>query len=478
MHRKVVSALCAVLAAAACRSAAAAVPVYVMLPLSTVTEQNTLRDPATLASNLQALANIGVAGVMTDVWFGICEPHPRAYNFTGYQQLADLVAKYGLKMQAVMSFHKCGTELDRGECYIPLPQWVLNTTGIFYTDRHGYQNDEYISLFADQVPVFPDGRTPVQVYKDFMAAFARAMGSRMGRTVVEIQVGLGPTGELRYPSYSAPSWSFCGVGEFQCYDMRALQQLHDAAIQHGQANWGYAGPANAGDYTSRPANTGFFGNGPDNYQSPYGQFFLSWYSNALIQHGDRVLEAAASVFHPVGTAITGKVSGVHWWYKDSSHAAELTAGALHCAALCCADARLPLISAIAHAAAPPRPVHVPPGYYNTNNNNAYSAIVAMFKKHGAIIDFTCLEMQTSEQDPSCASAPFELVQQVKQAAAAAGVGFAGENALPRYDATAYNTIVQQSQGAEGFTYLRLGSELMQSGNLQTFQQFVQRMNQL
>jgi hypothetical protein len=36
----------------------------------------------------------------------------------------------------------------------------------------------------------------------------------------EIQVGMGPAGELRYPSYpeSNGTWRFPGIGEFQCYD--------------------------------------------------------------------------------------------------------------------------------------------------------------------------------------------------------------------------------------------------------------------
>jgi Glycosyl hydrolase family 14 len=41
-----------------------------------------------------------------------------------------------------------------------------------------------------------------------------------GTLFQEIQVGLGPCGELRYPSYpeSNGTWRFPGIGEFQCYD--------------------------------------------------------------------------------------------------------------------------------------------------------------------------------------------------------------------------------------------------------------------
>jgi hypothetical protein len=43
----------------------------------------------------------------------------------------------------------------------------------------------------------------------------------------EIQVGMGPCGELRYPSYpeSNGTWRFPGIGEFQCYDKVTVLSL-------------------------------------------------------------------------------------------------------------------------------------------------------------------------------------------------------------------------------------------------------------
>lgn len=43
----------------------------------------------------------------------------------------------------------------------------------------------------------------------------------------EIQVGLGPCGELRYPAYpeSNGTWKFPGIGEFQCYDKVSLTPI-------------------------------------------------------------------------------------------------------------------------------------------------------------------------------------------------------------------------------------------------------------
>lgn len=46
--------------------AASAVPVYVMLPLNTITTDNKISDPTTLQQQLQQLKSIGVAGFMMD----------------------------------------------------------------------------------------------------------------------------------------------------------------------------------------------------------------------------------------------------------------------------------------------------------------------------------------------------------------------------------------------------------------------------
>jgi beta-amylase len=55
-----------------------------------------------------------------------------------------------------------------------------------------------------------------------------------------------------------------------------LSSLQNAANQAGHSDWGLAGPNDAGNYNSRPEQTGFFQeNTRDNYESDYGRFFLS-----------------------------------------------------------------------------------------------------------------------------------------------------------------------------------------------------------
>jgi hypothetical protein len=76
----------------------------------------------------------------------------------------------------------------------------------------------------------------------------------------------------------------------QCYDKYMMEKLRKAAEVQRHPEWGM-GPSNAGSCNSRPQETEFFKDGGD-YCSPYGKFFLCWYSQTLIEHGDSVLKMA------------------------------------------------------------------------------------------------------------------------------------------------------------------------------------------
>ncbi|KAG6405354.1 hypothetical protein SASPL_132943 [Salvia splendens] len=266
------------------------VPVFVMLPLDTVSLGGNLNKPRAMLASLMALKTSGVEGVMVDVWWGLVEKDgPLKYNSEGYAELMNMVKKVGLKLQVVMSFHQCGGNVG-DSCTIPLPPWVLEEISknpdLIYTDKSGRRNPEYISLGCDSVAVLR-GRTPIQVYSDFMRSFRKRFKDYIGEVVVEVQGGMGPCGELRYPSYpeSNGTWRFPGIGEFQCYDKR-------------DGTW----------------------------NSEYGQFFMEWYSSKLLDHGEKILGAANIIFQGSGAKLSGKVAGIHWHYKTRSHAAELTAG--------------------------------------------------------------------------------------------------------------------------------------------------------
>jgi beta-amylase len=426
----------------------AKIPVYVLLQLDAVTSSRTVNNPSQLQSQMQQLKNAGVTGVSADFWWGLVERDaPKSYYWTPYTQILDICRSVGLKMVPVLSFHQCGGNVGDA-CDIPIPSWassVANSYDIFYKDAEGYSTNEYLSLGVDNQKIF-GGRSAVDMYSDYMSDFNQNVLSKYSDVIDQVHLSLGPASELRYPSYPLSKWSFCGVGEFICYDKYMLQNLADSATAIGHPEWGHAGPNNAGNYNSQPQDTGFFStSGGDNFQSGYGQFFLNWYSEQLITHGETIVQSANSIFSGTGISIAAKVSGVHWWYNTNHHAAELTAG-----------------------------------YNVVNGNNFYSKVAQRLKNAGLdILVFTCMEMRDSQQPSNCDCGPYELVKQVKAAAGSAGLKFAGENALPRYDSDAYSVILDQSTNSfpnVEFTYLRLGSDLLSSSNFGTFQNFVNNMN--
>eukprot|EP00698_Gefionella_okellyi_P012059 TRINITY_DN3220_c0_g1_i2.p1 TRINITY_DN3220_c0_g1~~TRINITY_DN3220_c0_g1_i2.p1 ORF type:complete len:415 (-),score=75.70 TRINITY_DN3220_c0_g1_i2:1163-2407(-) len=414
-----------------------------MLQLDVVNANCTLKDPAKLETQFQQLKTGGVTGVMLDVWWGIVEQSPQQYNFSAYVQVVKMLQSVGLEFQAVMSFHQCGGNVGDA-CDIPLPSWVLDAAPaneIFYTDQWGHSDSEYISLGADNLPLI-HGRTPIDCYTQYMQAFYNTFETYLGNVITLIEVGLGPSGEMRYPAYQSSQWSFCGIGAFQCWDSNMLAAFQKSAANAGHPEWN-APPTDAGSYNSHPEQTNFFTAG---YSNAYGQFFLEWYSNALIEHGNSILAAAKSVFGN-RVDVAAKVAGIHWWYLSDSHAAEVTAG-----------------------------------YYNTNNNDGYAAIAKMFAQHNVWFLFTCMEMLDSEQPASCDCGPQQLVAQTRTDAWAAGLHYGGENALARYDQTAYQTIEAASDVGgrliSAFTYLRLDSTLLTGSNWQVFSSFVSNMNNL
>nr|QBQ34101.1 beta-amylase [Hordeum vulgare]QGJ04017.1 beta-amylase, a-1,4-glucan maltohydrolase [Hordeum vulgare subsp. vulgare] len=431
------------------------VQVYVMLPLDAVSVNNRFEKGDELRAQLRKLVEAGVDGVMVDVWWGLVEGKgPKAYDWSAYKQLFELVQKAGLKLQAIMSFHQCGGNVGDA-VNIPIPQWVRDVgtrdPNIFYTDGHGTRNIEYLTLGVDNQPLF-HGRSAVQMYADYMTSFRENMKDFLDAgVIVDIEVGLGPAGEMRYPSYpQSHGWSFPGIGEFICYDKYLQADFKAAAAAVGHPEWEF--PNDAGQYNDTPERTQFFrDNGT--YLSEKGRFFLAWYSNNLIKHGDRILDEANKVFLGYKVQLAIKISGIHWWYKVPSHAAELTAG-----------------------------------YYNLHDRDGYRTIARMLKRHRASINFTCAEMRDSEQSSQAMSAPEELVQQVLSAGWREGLNVACENALPRYDPTAYNTIlrnarphgINQSGPPEhklfGFTYLRLSNQLVEGQNYVNFKTFVDRMH--
>ncbi|TVU38712.1 hypothetical protein EJB05_12096 [Eragrostis curvula] len=450
------------------------VPVFVMLPmfldtaprhhhqLGVVTPEHELEDAALLRSQLRRLReDAGVDGVMVDVWWGIVEDAgPGRYEWRAYRELFALVREQGLKLQAIMSFHACGGNVGDA-VNIRLPRWVLEVgdahPDVFYTSSGGVRNREYLTIGVDDEPLF-HGRTAIQLYTDFMKSFRENMADFLeSGLIVDIEVGLGPAGELRYPSYpESQGWVFPGIGQFQCYDKYLEADFKAAAAAAGHPEWEL--PSDAGEYNDTPEETGFFAADGGTYLTEQGKFFLTWYSNKLLEHGDKILDEANKVFLGCNVKLAAKVSGIHWWYNHPSHAAELAAG-----------------------------------YYNlAGRRDGYAPIARVLARHdGAVLNFTCAEMRDEEQPEAAASSPERLVRQALSAGWREGVEVACENALSRFDRRGYNQMLLNARpngvvlisGGGGsalrvaaVTYLRLSDELLAGKNFRIFKTFVRKMH--
>ncbi|RLN35861.1 beta-amylase-like [Panicum miliaceum] len=432
------------------------VPVYVMLPLEVVTTENELADAEGLRAQLRRLRGAGVDGVMVDVWWGIVEgAGPARYEWRAYRELFRVVQVEGLKLQAIMSFHACGGNVGDA-ISIPIPRWVREVgeadPDVFYTSPSGVRNQEYLTIGVDDKPLF-HGRTAIQLYADFMRSFRENMADFLDSgLIVDIEVGLGPAGELRYPSYAeTQGWVFPGIGQFQCYDKYLAADFKAAAAAAGHPEWDL--PRDAGEVNDTPEDTGFFAAEGGTYLTEQGKFFLTWYSSRLIAHGDRILDEANRAFQGCKVKLAAKVSGIHWWYRHPSHAAELAAG-----------------------------------YYNLGGRDGYRPIARVLARHdGAVLNFTCAEMRDSEQPAEALSSPERLVRQALSAGWREGAEVACENALSRYDRSGYNQMLLSARpnGAGGapprrrvaaVTYLRLSDQLLAGNNFRVFRTFVRKMH--
>lgn len=79
----------------------------------------------------------------------------------------------------------------------------------------------------------------------------------------------------------------------QCYDKYLKADFKKAAALAGHPEWEL--PNDAGEYNDVPESTEFF-KSEGTYLTEKGKFFLTWYSNRLLEHADHILEEANKAF--------------------------------------------------------------------------------------------------------------------------------------------------------------------------------------
>lgn len=427
-------------------------------------------------NRLHQLKQSGVTSISTDVWWGAVEREKGQFDWAYYDRMSTLIQNAGLNWVPIMSFHQCGGNVG-DNCNIPLPNWVWNEANgkeipsffggdsfhvshsdqIKYLSELGRTNSEFPSVWS--TPVMAD------LYVNFVREFSNHFQSKFS-IIEEINISLGPAGELRYPAYnshdqffpSSPAM-FPNRGSFQGHSELAkksyrdfLRQKYSNNIQNLNSSWnsGYA----SFDHIDVPDHEtlNHFAQYSTHYQK-YGKDLYDWYHQSLMSHGEIILtkvdqmkaqSAMASI--PLGV----KVPGIHWnmgvdfglgnGFQFSHRLTEMNSG---------------LISSGDDLISDPE------------SGAGYRNLISKIKKidnqttSPFILHFTCLEMGNNENSQMGAmSMAKSLVHWFGDEAARQGVAVKGENALEGslYNPNSWTNIFDAIEYAnyEGLTILRMG----------------------
>jgi hypothetical protein len=298
-------------------------------------------DWAAFEADLETVAAYGVDAVSVDVWWGDVEgAADNRFDWSYYDRVFDVITSEGLDLAPILSFHQAGGNV--GDDYTSLlPAWLwtkyadvtyrgveLGPTGLQHRSEQGNHSAESVQGWADRVVA--------NEYRDFTRAFEQQYGDTYADEVVEVNVSLGPSGELRYPSYNQhdEGTGYPTRGALQAYSPLAVRDLQEevldryGSLEAVNAAWGTGYTSE--DQIGPPEDAGAFFASLAYLDTQYGRDFVDWYNGSLVDHGERVL-------HTVVAALGGdfpeadigyKVPGIHWSMTNPAHprAAEVTTG--------------------------------------------------------------------------------------------------------------------------------------------------------
>tara|TARA_R110002126_G_scaffold15570_7_gene63719 strand:+ start:1448 stop:2857 length:1410 start_codon:yes stop_codon:yes gene_type:complete len=424
-------------------------------------------DRAEFQRQLAVAKQIGVDGVSVDIWWGLVEKAgDQQFDWRYYDGVFSDIRASGLKIIPIMAFHQCGGNVG-DDCDIPLPPWIwqhfrqqgVSAADLQYKSEFGNHSAETLSLWADQ--------WVVPQYIEFMQAFA-AKYAALAPDISEINISMGPAGELRYPSYNSHDMGLTAYpsrGGFQAYSTLAVADFSRAMQQkyHSIAalNLAWQTEFRLFSQLAPPANADTFISSGAAYNSAYGRDFTHWYQQALLAHGRRMLDTALAAFSNELAAIElgFKVPGIHWKMATVDYrrrSAELAAGLISTAQPFCKD-----------------------------NGYGYSDIVGLAARYaneprGVVLHFTALEMDDNPAGPGHSLAK-TLVGWLGAEAARQQVPLKGENALAGGVTTqqGWNNIdaVFSDSHYRGMTVLRLAQVTDGGLGQRRYQQLIKRLRQ-
>ncbi len=301
----------------------------------------------------------GAQAVSTDVWLGIVlkdisstrHGMRATFDWSHYDRILQIVVDAGLKWAPILSTHHCGGNInDSG--WIPLPEilWTYLASktcsgkleAVRFVSEQGKASYESVSVWA--TPLF----MPLlqQMFRSFKEHYAKE-----AKHFAEINFSLGPTGELRFPSYNQhdEGTGYPSRGALQCYSELALIDFEKRMLaKYGSeskvlASWedryrGRIAPP-------RPEDAEAFFRRGDHVNTQYGRDFFDWYQDSLIRHGRLIMSSAINIFAARRSPfkrvdLAAKLPGIGWrlgrWTSSGivygDRLAELSGGMLRTSA--------------------------------------------------------------------------------------------------------------------------------------------------
>lgn len=420
--------------------------------------------------NLSEAKGFGIEAVTVDVWWGLVMTNRNKPDWSYYKEIFKYIVDANFFIVPIISFHRCGGGPGDGDCDIQIPKWVysevsaeanIEADDLRYESETGRKCSDYLPPWVTNLKSVSDAMN------EFMVSFLEEPYykelAKYGK-FKEINISMGPTGELRYPSYNkADSWEFDHRGYFQAYSNPARSSFRNWVVTKS--------PEWSKKYLSEPFNirppfghvkTNVICNSPysaraDQFVSEkqhedkgYGRDFIQWYHDSLIQHCNSLLKSANSIFIneylevPFGI----KIPGIHWQWRltDIPRYAELTAGLI------------------------PYDSNLRSGSNLKSQITGYESFFKSIKQiqnklnRKIIVHFTSLEMD-DDNDSRGTSMAKSLVFAVGETAKKYGVLLSGENAIKKIaingDDRTWENINQAFESGyfSGFTLLRLCEDI-------------------
>ena len=415
-------------------SAAETIKVNVMGDLLLETE----KDFQHFSKQLQLMKSSGVKAISIDVWWGLVEKEKDHYDFRYYDRVFDQIKEAGLLIVPILSTHRLGGNVGDNKT-IEIPQYLWEESE---KDRSGvsvlaYKSEQLLSpeeLKQRRLPkdsfehrsttevISPWGQKDVsQRIENFYRQFFIEYRYKLRGFVDEVNISLGPAGELRHPSYNShdKGSGYPHRGSLQIYSDRAIEGLRTFAkarfgsIENFNKETGFDLKSFSEVNPPHPhqlANDHFYRIGE--HLSTYGKLVFDYNQYVLLNAGKINLNLAANAMREVapewvsdGVPLGAKIPGIHW------------------------------------RTATDRLAELPSGLISTSSKNlknltgeAYKPVIDMFlttaKAHSDIpflVHFTALEFNDREELNSSLAKTLSLafIDQAKKS----GLQVAGENAL-------------------------------------------------